>query len=86
MWAQGLTIGVLIVAGALTHKNRQEAAANGMRRVSVIRLVFRFSLTIGIQSATDHSWRTFVRDSSSPPHVTDGLTIAARGATTGARH
>ncbi|KAI9462275.1 hypothetical protein HD554DRAFT_2176030 [Boletus coccyginus] len=24
MWAQGLTIGVLIVAGALTHKNRQE--------------------------------------------------------------
>ncbi|KAF8554497.1 hypothetical protein OG21DRAFT_1484609 [Imleria badia] len=32
MWAQGLTIGVLIVAGALTHKNRQEAAANGMRR------------------------------------------------------
>ena len=34
VWAQGLTIGVLIVAGALTHKNRQEAAAAGMRRVS----------------------------------------------------
>jgi len=32
MWAQGLTIGVLVAAGALTHKNRQEAAANGMRR------------------------------------------------------
>ncbi|KAH0828672.1 hypothetical protein J3R83DRAFT_3039 [Lanmaoa asiatica] len=32
MWAQGLTIGVLIVAGALTHRNRQEAAASGMRR------------------------------------------------------
>ncbi|KAG9311451.1 hypothetical protein JVU11DRAFT_8566 [Chiua virens] len=35
MWAQGLTIGVLLVAGALTHKNRQEAAANGMRRGAV---------------------------------------------------
>ncbi|KAG6373065.1 hypothetical protein JVT61DRAFT_1832 [Boletus reticuloceps] len=32
MWAQGLTIGVLVAAGAMTHKNRQEAAANGMRR------------------------------------------------------
>ncbi|KIJ16251.1 hypothetical protein PAXINDRAFT_168766 [Paxillus involutus ATCC 200175] len=32
MWAQGLTIGVLVAAGALTHKNRQEAAASGMRR------------------------------------------------------
>ncbi|PCH33950.1 hypothetical protein WOLCODRAFT_160477 [Wolfiporia cocos MD-104 SS10] len=28
MWAQGLTIGVLIAAGVLTHSNRQEAAAN----------------------------------------------------------
>jgi hypothetical protein len=37
MWAQGLTIGVLVAAGALTHKNRQEAAASGMRRVSVMR-------------------------------------------------
>lgn len=26
MWAQGLTIGVLIAAGILTHANRQEAA------------------------------------------------------------
>jgi len=34
MWAQGLTIGVLLVAGALTHKNRQDAAADGMRRSS----------------------------------------------------
>lgn len=34
MWAQGLTIGVLLVAGALTHKNRQDAAADSMRRVS----------------------------------------------------
>jgi len=32
MWAQGLTIGVLLAAGALTHKNRQDAAASGMRR------------------------------------------------------
>lgn len=47
MWAQGLTIGVLIVAGALTHKNRQEAAATGMRRVSEMCLMFRPTLTIG---------------------------------------
>lgn len=48
MWAQGLTIGVLIVAGALTHKNRQDAAANGMRRVSLMLLMYRLTLTIGI--------------------------------------
>jgi len=28
MWAQGLTIGVLIVAGILTHQTRNEAAAH----------------------------------------------------------
>lgn len=28
MWAQGLTIGVLIAAGVLTQAQRQEAAAN----------------------------------------------------------
>jgi len=27
VWAQGLTIGVLLVAGALTHSKRQEAMA-----------------------------------------------------------
>jgi len=27
MWAQGLTIGIVLVAGLLTHANRQEAAA-----------------------------------------------------------
>lgn len=48
MWAQGLTIGVLIVAGALTHKNRQEAATTGMRRVSGMYLVSRLKLTIGV--------------------------------------
>ncbi|KAF9223162.1 hypothetical protein BS17DRAFT_782455 [Gyrodon lividus] len=32
VWAQGLTIGVLVAAGALTHKNRQDAATSGMRR------------------------------------------------------
>ncbi|KAG8221520.1 hypothetical protein J3R82DRAFT_1735 [Butyriboletus roseoflavus] len=32
MWAQGLTIGVLLVAGVLTQKNRQEAAASVYRR------------------------------------------------------
>jgi hypothetical protein len=81
MWAQGLTIGVLIVAGALTHKNRQEAAANGMRRVSLMRLMYRLTLTIGIQSPTDHSWQNFVRDSSSNLHMTNELTISARGTT-----
>ena len=34
MWAQGLTIGVLIAAGALTHTKRAEA----VRRVRVISL------------------------------------------------
>lgn len=43
MWAQGLTIGVLMVAGALTHKNRQDAAASNMRRVSVMCDVFTHS-------------------------------------------
>jgi hypothetical protein len=28
MWAQGLTIGVLIAAGILTHRTRSEAAAH----------------------------------------------------------
>lgn len=46
MWAQGLTIGVLIAAGALTHKNRQEAAATGMRRVSAMGVVFGHGLTV----------------------------------------
>lgn len=31
MWAQGLTVGVLIAAGILTHKQRQEAAGHKVR-------------------------------------------------------
>ena len=34
MWAQGLTIGVLISAGILTHRARAEAAAHVRRIVS----------------------------------------------------
>jgi len=29
MWAQGLTVGIVLAAGILTHANRQEASARG---------------------------------------------------------
>ncbi|KAJ3525346.1 hypothetical protein NM688_g8415 [Phlebia brevispora] len=44
MWAQGLTIGVLIAAGALTHAQRQKAIEEGPIH----------------HRAADHSWRDIV--------------------------
>ena len=59
MWAQGLTIGVLIAAGILTHANRQEAAehvcihANG-RCYSLSDIV--------LQRLVDHTWQGMVQE------------------------
>ena len=44
MWAQGLTIGVLIAAGALTHAQRQKTFNEGAMHHGTI----------------DHSWRDIV--------------------------
>ncbi|KAJ3488706.1 hypothetical protein NLI96_g2641 [Meripilus lineatus] len=45
MWAQGLTIGVLIAAGALTHSRRARATQEGVDR----------------HLAADHSWRDIIQ-------------------------
>ncbi|KAH9938295.1 uncharacterized protein B0H18DRAFT_966476 [Fomitopsis serialis] len=48
MWAQGLTIGILIAAGALTHARRQQAVdEHGLRHIE-----------------PDHSWRDIVEQTS----------------------
>ncbi|EPT03659.1 hypothetical protein FOMPIDRAFT_1046695 [Fomitopsis schrenkii] len=48
MWAQGLTIGILIAAGALTHARRQQALdEHGLRHIE-----------------PDHSWRDIVEQTS----------------------
>ena len=44
MWAQGLTIGVLIAAGALTHAQRKKALEDGPIH----------------HGAVDHSWRDII--------------------------
>ena len=44
MWAQGLTVGVLIAAGELTHAQRQKAIDGGPLHHAVV----------------DHSWRDIV--------------------------
>ena len=41
MWAQGLTIGVLIAAGILTHQARAQAAAH-VRPTPLVDTVTRF--------------------------------------------
>lgn len=59
MWAQGLTIGVLIAAGILTHANRKEAAEHV--RVHVTK--YRYSVPdILLQRQVDHTWQGMVQE------------------------
>lgn len=56
MWAQGLTIGLLIVAGALTHSKRAEA----MKHVSFNVIGAGCADQDNMQLNTDHSWKDLV--------------------------
>ena len=62
MWAQGLTVGVLIAAGILTHNQRKKAAAH---KVCNLRQVPSFSCIhseFHVRQNEDHSWVHFVEE------------------------
>lgn len=57
MWAQGLTIGLLVVAGALTHSKRAEA----LKHVSMdVTACVSCADSDNMQMNTDHSWKDLV--------------------------
>jgi hypothetical protein len=58
MWAQGLTVGMVLVAGILTHANQQEAAARTVRSLSLI--IMHGISDPSSQKSTDHSWAAIV--------------------------
>lgn len=59
MWAQGLTIGVLIAAGIMTHANRLEAAEHV--RARLYEHCYPVSDSF-IQRQVDHTWRGMVQE------------------------
>lgn len=59
MWAQGLTIGVLIAAGVLTHAHRQEAAEHVRAHTYDHRYIVSDSF---VQRQVDHTWRGMVQE------------------------
>ena len=65
MWAQGLTIGVLIAAGALTHARRQQALDEyGRRHLVRIPEPFPWHHCADDMQEPDHSWRDIVEQTS----------------------
>lgn len=65
MWAQGLTIGVLIAAGVMTHAKRARELDEGPVRHLVSALVHltfiaQPSVILTRVQAADHSWKDFV--------------------------
>lgn len=90
MWAQGLTIGILIAAGALTHARRQQALdEHGLRHIvrtpssrttTVLMICCRSLITRGEISSSKRARRTRVKNVLEDLKVVFGMSVHNAGA------